>query len=194
MYYKHRRQINYQVYYSRISDNHRWFEMPKFKAVLTVQSCILGENQFQCEAIIKLTYHVKPRGTFSISSRTIRLISANQKFDTENICVENWLTICNNLLMDHQQHYWYIKNSNRALQNTNNSISVLNTRHDWPDFDAVRYWSARRYVIISRQFVVAECDFLVVAACRVNLTRWEPISGLRFGIFITTQFQGKWGG
>ena len=78
------------------------------------------------QVIIKLTYHVKPRGVFSISSGTIRLIRANQEFDTGNICVGNWLTICNNLLMDHQQHYWYIKNSCRALQNTNNSIYLLN--------------------------------------------------------------------
>ena len=43
--------------------------------------------------------------------------------------------------MDHQQHYWYIKNSSRALQNTNNSIYLLNNplslvgcrRHLWLD-------------------------------------------------------------
>ena len=64
----------------------------------------------------------------SISRGIIRLILPNQEFDTGNICVENWLTICNNLLMDHQQHYWYIKNSSRALQNTNNSICLLNNR------------------------------------------------------------------
>ena len=107
------------------------------------------------EVIIKLTYHVKPRGVFSISSGTIRLIRANQEFDTGNICVENWLTICNNLLMDHQQHYWYIKNSSRALQNTNNSIYLLNNllwlagrrRRLWLDDRGEESWRWRRGVV-----------------------------------------------
>ena len=78
------------------------------------------------EVIIKWLTTSSHGESGSISRGIIRLILANQEFDTGNICVENWLTICNNLLMDHQQHYWYIKNSSRALQNTNNSIYLLN--------------------------------------------------------------------
>ena len=127
-----------------------------------------------CEVIIKLTYHVKPRGVFSISSGTIRLIRANQEFDTGNICVENWLTICNNLLMDHQQHYWYIKNSSRAVQNTNNSIYVLNTAADWLTAAAASYWSAARGggrggAGGARAVITAG----VCWGCKVNVTLWE---------------------
>ena len=112
------------------------FKVMKFEILRAVIYLYKGEpnmginfaGRVLSQVIIKLTYHVKPRGVFSISSGTIRLIRANQEFDTGNICVWNWLTICNNLLMDHQQHYWYIKNSCRAIQNTNNSIYLLNIR------------------------------------------------------------------
>lgn len=129
------------------------------------------------EVIIKLTYHVKPRGVFSISSGTIRLIRANQEFDTGNICVENWLTICNNLLMDHQQHYWYIKNSSRALQNIRTiQSSYWISCSDWLAAAELSHWSTEArsdWESNGRQGASGMFEFLV-AACKVNLTRWEP--------------------
>ena len=123
------------------------------------------------EVIIKLTYHVKPRGVFSISSGTIRLIRANQEFDTGNICVENWLTICNNLLMDHQQHYWYIKNSSRALQNTNNSIYLLNNPLSLVGSENMlihaRYFNSCRWTFrqCQSEFRLAEGVQLIAQSC-----------------------------
>ena len=113
-----------------------------------------------------------------LTSWTIRLIRANQEFDTGNICVENWLTICNNLLMDHQQHYWYIKNSSRAVQNTNNSIYVLNTAADWLTAVAASYWSAvrgggRGGAGGARAVITAG----VCWGCKVNVTLWETSAG-----------------
>ena len=126
------------------------------------------------EVIIKWLTTSSHGESGSISRGIIRLILANQEFDTGNICVENWLTICNNLLMDHQQHYWYIKNSSRAVQNTNNSIYVLNTAADWLTAAAASYWSAARGggrggAGGARAVITAG----VCWGCKVNVTLWE---------------------
>ena len=130
-------------------------------------------------------------------SENQQLMPTNQEFDTGNICVENWLTICNNLLMDHQQHYWYIKNSCRALQNTNNSICVLYTTCDWLAAVSLSHWTTK--------VTWPECSPLIGRHCRhsfpwpgccrhvkLNGSLWETCEPGR-RIFITTQFQWKWG-
>ena len=96
-------------------------------------------------------------------SETSQLMPTNQEFDTGNICVENWLTICNNLLMDHQQHYWYIKNSCRALQNTNNSICVLYTTCDWLAAVSLSHWTT--------EVMWPECSPLIGRQCRHSFPR-----------------------
>ena len=141
-------------------------------------SCSKHGNQFvraeSVDLVISLARHVKPRGA---GLWTSQLIPTNQEFDTGNICVENWLTICNNLLMDHQQHYWYIKNSSRALQNIRTiQSSYWISCSDWLAAAELSHWSTEArsdWESNGRQGASGMFEFLV-AACKVNLTRWEP--------------------
>ena len=146
-------------------------------------SCSKHGNQFvraeSVDLVISLARHVKPRGA---GLWTSQLIPTNQEFDTGNICVENWLTICNNLLMDHQQHYWYIKNSCRALQNTNNSICVLHTACDWTAAASPSHWTtavtlSKGWPLIGRQPRPRHSfPWLWCRHAKLNGTLWETCS------------------